>query len=110
MHKQCNQCGDYFFTTISTRLFCNHQCARIYIQDRPTMTKHSPKLTRLDGSDSKKCALCPTLIPLLLLVKVKWEKKIHLVCKECAIALGEKVEEDMFLVKEDILPSSFELE
>ena len=111
MHKQCNQCGDYYFTTMPDRQFCSHACADIAPREKPfigTQIVPRKKLKRLDGSDAIPCDICGVLTFTPLLEKIKWNKK-SLVCPLCLSGFEVRAEEEG-LDTSDFLSVSLEME
>jgi len=112
MHKQCNYCGDYFFTSVSDRQFCSHICAH----NAPKVKAASgvkilprKKLSRLDGTDGLPCDICGILTFLPLLDLIRWHGKDKNVCRQCLSGLEVRAEE-VNLDISDFLPVSLEME
>lgn len=85
MRKQCNQCGDYFKTTVKYRTFCSIKCAMIHNE-----YGHG------EYDLVARCHLCPEKVPISTLVEVYWDEEMHEVCQMCAFELAEQVGDSIF--------------
>ena len=85
MHKQCNQCGDYFQTTEKNRKFCSIICAM-----------RNSNYGNGDYNLVARCFLCPEKVALSTLVSVFWDGERHEVCPMCARELAEQVGDSIF--------------
>jgi hypothetical protein len=93
MRKQCNQCGDYFYTSEKKRLFCGRRCAAINCQT-PGVPKNVPtKYTKPKPILVDYCYLCQSMINESALITVLWQGHYHEVCCACLLVLEDKVEE-----------------
>ena len=93
MHKQCKQCGDYYYTTEKVRQFCSRACATIHYQN-PAIKRLKPvNFKNVAVLFVEKCHLCRSKIALDALVTVDWGGEAHEVCVSCSKELSLRLEE-----------------
>ena len=93
MHKQCKQCGDYYFTAVKARQFCSRSCAAIHFQD-PSVPKKASKNFRNVSKMIIVCDICEIPVNRLITENILWQGRSHLVCRDCIRGLEERCEQE----------------